>query len=117
MGLSFQNFPKKGGRASDFPIKRKGLVKRGGTLSLICILTNPFQSCLSLSELGCVSLSEWGCVSLSEWGCVFSLFASYLLVFVLHEKNVVLLNLIDRYVASTSQEFLKSKDIVDLCTV
>ena len=32
----------------------------------------------------------------------------------LHGKNLVLLNLINRYVASTNKEFLKSKDIVEL---
>ena len=58
----------------------------GGVLSLIFILTNLFQSYLSLSD----------------WWCVFCLFMQYLSVFIVfHGKNLVLLNLINRSVAST----------------
>ena len=56
--------------------------KEGGTLSLIFKLTNPFQSYFSLRD--------WCCVLC----CLF---------FVLHGKNLVLLNLIKRYVTSTSE--------------
>ena len=49
------------------------LLKKSGTLSLIFILTNPFQPHLSLSE----------------WWCVFCLFTPYLLIFfVFHGKNL-----------------------------
>ena len=54
--------------------------KKWGALSLIFILSDPFQS-----------ESEW-------W-------------FVFHGKNLLLLDLVNRSVASTSQLLLKSKDI------
>ena len=87
----FKIFPKR--EDSDFYHKKGGFSKIGicfrrgwGTLSLILILTNPFQSYLSLSEL---------------W-CVFCLFTPYLSVFfVFHEKNLILLNVINRYVTCT----------------
>ena len=48
-GASYRNFPNKGG--SDFSHTKGGVGKKGeGALSLIFILTNPFQSYLSLSE-------------------------------------------------------------------
>ena len=37
--------------------------------------------------------------------------------FVFHRKDLVLLNLISRYMTSTSEQFLKRKDIADLCKV
>ena len=41
--------------------------------------------------------------------CLFCLFKLYLSVFfVFHRKNLVLLNLINRYVTATSEKFLKS---------
>ena len=71
-------------------------------VTLIFTLTNPFQSCLSVSE----------------WWCVFCLFTLHLSVlFVFHGKNLVLLNLIDRYVTSARQQFLKRKDISEICKV
>ena len=91
-GVIFSKFSQKG-RVQIFTIKREGLVKQGfvlekgwGTLSLILIPTNPFQSYLSLSEL---------------WR-VFCLFTPYLSVFfVFHGKNLVLLNVINKYVTCT----------------
>ena len=69
--MSFRNFPK--GWGLDFFHKRgrvgkiggRVVLKKGGTLSLVSILTIPFQSYLSLSE----------------WWCVFCLFTPYLSVF------------------------------------
>ena len=61
LGLRFLNFPYKGG--SDFSLKKGGVGKIGGggclekggggrgTLSLIFIQTDPFQSYFSLSDL------------------------------------------------------------------
>ena len=47
---------------------------------------------------------------------MFYLFKLYLSVFfVFHGKNLVLLNLINIYVTSTSQKLLKSKYIAELC--
>ena len=49
---------------------------------------------------------------------VFCSFIPFLLVFfAFHRKDFILLNLIGRYMTSTSDKFLKSKDIVDLCKV
>ena len=50
--------------------------------------------------------------------CVFCLFTPFLSVFFkFHRKKLVLLNLIKRYVTSISEQFLKSKDIMELCKV
>ena len=43
-GVSFQSFPKKGKGVQIFSINRgEGVGKRKGAVSLIVILTNPFQ--------------------------------------------------------------------------
>ena len=70
--------------------KKGGLVfKKSGSLSLISILPNPFQCYFSLNE--------WSV-------CVFYLFTPYLSsFFVFHGENLVLLNLGNKYMASTSQ--------------
>ena len=61
----------------------------GGGVSLIFTLTNPFQCYLSVCE---VRLSKI---------CLFIPFVPVFFVF--HEKNFVLLNIIERYAASTSE--------------
>ena len=72
MGLRFQNFCKNGERISDFSNKKGDRFKTGGLLlkrgevSLIFILTNPFQCYLSLSV--------W-CV------CMFCLFTPFLSIY------------------------------------
>ena len=100
-GLSFRNFLKKRGEGSDFPhkkggvgkiggyLKKRGLFKkkRGGTLSLIFIWPNPFQSYLLQSE----------------WWLCFAYLHLFYQYSVSHGKNLVLMNLINRYVTSTSQ--------------
>ena len=84
----FQIFPKRGG--SDFSYKKGGVGKKEGALSRIFMLTNSFQSYLLRSE----------------WWFVFCLFAPYLSVsFVFHGTNLVLGNLINRYVTSVSSKF------------
>ena len=63
---------------------------------------NPFQSFLFQND---------------RW-FVLCLLTPYLSIFyVFYEKNLMLLNLINRYVTSTSHEFLKSKDIMEPCKV
>ena len=76
--------------------------EKGGTLSLIFIITSSFQSYFSLSECWC-------------FVCMFTPYISELFVF--HRKKLILLNLINWYVTSTSQWFLNSKDIAELCKV
>ena len=50
------------------------------------------------------------------WVCMFCLFTPFLLTFfVFHGKNLILLNLGNRYVTSTGEKFLKSKNIVEHC--
>ena len=50
--------------------------------------------------------------------CAFCSFVLFLSVFfVFHPKDLVLLNLISRYMSSTSEQLLKSKYIVYLCKV
>ena len=46
--------------------------------------------------------------------CVFCLFTPFpFVLFVFHGKNLLLLNLINKYLTSTSESFLESKDIVE----
>ena len=66
-------------------------------VSLIFILTNTFQCFLSLSA------------------SVFYLHHFYQYSLCLHGKNLVLLNLINKYVTSARELLLKSKGIVELC--
>ena len=50
--------------------------------------------------------------------CMFCSFTPFLTVFfVLHKNDLVLWNLISRYITSNSEQFCKSKDIVDLCKI
>ena len=68
-------------------------------MSLFFILTNPFQ----YSIFDCL-------VSV----CVFYLFTPFSSVLsVFHGKNLLLLNLINRYITSTSGQFLKNEDILE----
>ena len=77
-------------------------MKKVGEVSLILIISSTFKSYLSLSDF---------------W-CLFCMFTSYLSdFFVFHMKKLILLNLISWYVTSTSQWFLNSQDIVELCKV
>ena len=85
------------------PIKKGGLGKIGGCskkgVSLIFTITNPFLCYFSLECLACV------CV------CLFTPFLSVFVAF--YRKNLVLLDLINRCITSTSKWFLKSKDTVE----
>ena len=67
-----------------------------------------FLVCVCVCVCVCVSL----CVCLYWGGSVCCLFTSFLSVlFVFHWKNLILLHLIGRYMTSTSESFLKRKDI------
>ena len=66
-----------------------------GAVSLIFILTNPFQCYLSLSV--------W-CVCVCVCVCVFCLFAPFIsILFVFHRKNLVLHHLINRYMTFSGE--------------
>ena len=88
----FEIYPKIGG--SDFPHKKGGVGKIGWVVlikgeSLFFILNGLSQWYLSLSD---------------SYMYVFCLFTSFLSVFfVFHEKKLVLLNLINKYMASASE--------------
>ena len=71
-------------------------------------LTNLFQCYLSLN-VWCV------CVCVCVYVCVCVLFITLFLsvLFVFHWKNSVSLHLINRYMTSTSEQFLKRKDILE----
>ena len=87
-GLSsrnFESFPKKTGLEDR--VVFLSVEGEGYPLSRIFIQTNYFQSYLSLTE----------------WWCACCFLTSYPLVFVFHRNNLVLLNLINRYVISLSQ--------------
>ena len=93
-GLSFRNFVKKRS-GSDVPIIREGLVKQGRValkkgVSLIFILTNPFQCYLSLSV--------W-CMF------VFCLFTPFVAVYLCFKEPslIVLQHLINRYMTFKSE--------------
>ena len=92
---------------SDFTHKKEWLLKKVvsrkvGTLSLICIIGSPFQPCTYLSE---------------HW-CLFCMFTPYLSEFFMFRmKKLILFNVINWHVTSTSQWFLSGKDIVELCKV
>ena len=85
---------------SDFPHIKGGGDKQGGTLSLISILTNPFQSYLSLSK----------------WWCVFCLFTPSLSIRCVSWKYRSLTES-NQHMTSTSQSFLKNKDFVEHCNI
>ena len=83
-------------------LNRVVVLEKVGSLSLILIKTITSESYLSLIE---------------SW-CLFCVFTPYLSeFFVFHMKKLILLNLINWYVTSTSHWFLKSQDIVELCKV
>ena len=86
-GVELSKILQKMGAGQIFPIKSEGLVKQ--EVLLIFILANLFQSYHSPSV--------W-CT------CLFCLFIPFLSVFfVFHGKNLILLNLINRYMIFTSE--------------
>ena len=86
-GVELSKILQKMGAGQIFPIKSEGLVKQ--EVLLIFILANLFQSYHSPSV--------W-CT------CLFCLFIPFLSVFfVFHRKNLILWNLINRYMISTSE--------------
>ena len=96
--IFFEIFQTEGG--SDFSHKKGGGDKQGGTLSLISILTNPFQSYLSLSK----------------WWCVFCLFTPSVSIPCVSWKCRSLTES-NQHMTSTSQSFLKNKDFVEHCNI
>ena len=60
----------------------------------------------------CLCVCVCACARVCMYTCVFCLFTPFLSVlFVFHRKNLVLLNLINRYIISTSEWFLKNKTL------
>ena len=93
---------KKKGGGDIFPKKEGSLVKlvscSKNRVGYLYFHTNLFQCHLSRRVV-----------------CVFYSFTRFLSVFfAFHRKDLVLLNLIGRYLISASDQFLKSKDIIDL---
>ena len=77
------------------------------SFSLNFTITNSFQYFLSLT-VSCVCLL---CI------CIVSIVSIRFYSLCLHEKKLVLLDLINKSVTSTIKKLLKSKDIVELCKV